>query len=87
MKTFSLPSDLLKATLPGNPDPLNRYAALQVVWAMNPLDVACRDLLVPGGKNSLPVPSEADWPTVLAHRQRWEEQIEHARTVVITENN
>lgn len=84
MNAIHLPPDLLAATRDTS-DPLKRYAALQTCWAMNPLDVACRDLLVPGGKNSLPVPSEADWPTVLAHRERWEEQIEHARTVVITE--
>ena len=75
MSAIHLPADLFSAAHPGNPDPLQRYAALQVLWAMNPMDVGCRDLLVPGGKNSLPVPAEADWPLVLEHRQRLEQQI------------
>lgn len=75
MNTISLPADLFTAAHPGNSDPLERYAALQVLWRLNPMDIACRDLLVPGGKNSLPVPAETDWPTVLEHRRRFEQQI------------
>ena len=96
MNTIQLPAGLLEATIDTS-DPLKRYAALQVCWGMNPMDVTCRDLLVPGGRNALPVPDESDWPVVLQHKHFWEHQINQqvqARVanasltpVVITEDN
>ena len=97
MTTINLPAGLLEAAIDLS-DPLKRYAALQVCWGMNPMDVTCRDLLVPGGKNALPVPDESDWPIVLQHKHFWEHQINQqvqARVaaacaptpVVITEDN
>ncbi|MDA9868105.1 hypothetical protein N9C85_01585 [Synechococcus sp. AH-224-I15] len=99
MNTIQLPTGLLEATIDTS-DPLKRYAALQVCWGMNPMDVTCRDLLVPGAgnKNALPVPDESDWPIVLQHKHFFEHQInqqvrdrvaaECAPTpVVITEDN
>ena len=78
MKPFSLPPDLLEATLDLN-DPMRRYAALVVCWGLNPLDVSCRDLLLPGGKNALPVPEGKDREVMLSHQHRWEEQIKTSR--------
>ena len=75
MTFVKLPSDLLEATTDLS-DPLRRYAALMVCWGMNPLDVTCRDLLTPGGKNSLPTPTEAEWEIVLEHKVRFEAGIE-----------
>ena len=40
-----------------------------VCWRLNPMDVTCRDLLTPGGKNSLPVPDGEDSETVVAHKE------------------
>ena len=77
MTFVQLPSDLLEATTDLS-DPLRRYAALMVCWGMNPLDVTCRDLLTPGGKNSLPTPTEAEWETVIEHKVRWEALIKAA---------
>ena len=74
MNFVSLPADLMSATQDTS-DPLRRYAALMVCWSLHPMDVACRDLLVPGGKNSLPVPSENDWDIVLDHKERFENAI------------
>lgn len=78
MKPFSLPPDLLEATLDLS-DPLKRHAALVVCWGLNASDVTCRDLLTPGGKNALPVPQGSDWDVVLEHKHRWEEQIKTSR--------
>ena len=74
MQKLNLPPDLFAATRDAS-NPLRRYAALQVCWSINPLDIACRDLLVPGGKNSLPTPQGADWDTVLEHRKAFENSI------------
>ena len=56
-------------------DPLRRYAALSVLWNLNPLDVSLRDLLTVGSKNALPVPSAEEWKIVIEHQHRWEDAI------------
>ena len=73
---IQLPPDLIDALRHDNPDQLQRYAALAVFWRINPLDVTCRDLLTPGGKNALPQPeTEAEWDQMYAMRSQWLEQI------------
>jgi hypothetical protein len=71
-----LPPDLIDAVRHDNPDPLQRFAALAVMWRINPLDVTCRDLLMPGGRNALPQPeTDAEWAAMYALRDQWLEQI------------
>ena len=77
-----LPPDLIDAVRHDNPDPLQRFAALAVMWRLNPQDVTCRDLLTPGGRNSLPHPAtEAEWDQMYATRDRWIEQLKFDREV------
>ena len=77
MKTVTLPAGLLEASHYSNPDPLARFAALAALWALNPMDVSCRDLLVPGGKNSLPGPqTETEWQQMFSLRDQWLQSVQ-----------
>ena len=72
---IKLPPELFQASHPNNPDPLERYAALMLLWTYSPTDVGCRDLLVPGGKNSLTTPTVTEWKIVIEHKCKWEQRI------------
>ena len=73
---IQLPPDLIDAVRHDNPDPLQRFAALAVMWRLNPLDVTCRDLLMPGGRNAITQPAnEGEWAAMYALRDQWLEQL------------
>lgn len=83
MQKLNLPPDVLEASLDFS-DPVRRYAAVSFLWKLRPNDVTCQDLLTPGGKNSLPIPTDEEAPEVNLWWIFWQGQMDDTTT---TEKN